>query len=281
MNKTTLKFWLLKTPMFFALRAFLAVIILATLGIILSPIVPGAYTPLLISAISILIVLSFAVIAIKTIRHIPVKKIDRTSFVTLYNTQAILSWTLGLVFSVIAMPFMVFRTTPGIIGTPGLFIAALFFLGFLFYTAGLSLTALWSHFLRARTLNIPTWKIICSMPFGFAMLWMPGYFIPNKKDRSPVITTEKKWIANLTNWTMARPANAAFFLTMTLVINGLAGGFHPGTLLSLSILMLFAIWIIQIGTKRFEKAIGGNYATVAVIINIAMIAYIMAIAYIY
>lgn len=277
MNKTTLKFWLLKTPMFFALRAFLAVIALTTLGKVISQVTSDAHLPMLVGTIGMLIVLSLVMIAIKTIRRIPVKKIDRTSFVTLYNTQAILSCVLGLAFSIFAMPFMVFRSTPDVIGIPGLFIAALFFICFLFYAWGLSLTALWSSFLRARTLNIPTWKIICSYPFGFGMLWIPGYFIPNKKDRTPIITTEKKWVANLTTWTMTSTKNAALLLTVLFIIPGIFNG-ASALLPTICTLMLFAIWIMQTGAKKFEKNIGGAYATTAVIINIAMLTYTIIVA---
>ena len=142
------------------------------------------------------------------------------------------------------------------------------------YILGVTIMVFWACFLRARTMNIPLWKIICSIPFGFDMLWVPGYFIPAKQSKKTVVATNIKWISNLTNWTFARLSNAGFLFTALIIGTGIFNGLTT-TLLSLSILLLFAIWIMQMGDKKFEKNIGNTYATTAVIINIVIIAYVI------
>ena len=132
--------------------------------------------------------------------------------------------------------------------------------------------SLWACFLRARTLNIPLWKIICSIPFGFTMLWLPGYFLPNKTDKNHIVKTDSKWIKNLTNWTFLRPTNAGFLFAILVIFTSTFNGITR-TMLTISALLIFAIWAMQVGTKKFEKSISGAYSTTAVIVNIAILTY--------
>lgn len=267
MNKTTLKYWLFNAPMFFAIWAFittLAFIVLANM------LLPQTHTSIAITGLAI--TLALAVIMIQTIRRIPIKKIDRTGFVTLTNIQTIFSSIFLVAISLFMIATQSLSMTFSTIKLIGLFITATLLTFSVFYIIGLATTGIWARFLRARTMNIPTWKIICSYPFAFDMLWMPGYFIPNKKDKNPTITTEKKWIAKLTAWTMASAKNAAILLTILFIVPGLFNSMSA-LLLTLCTLMLFAIWIMRIGAKKFEKNIGGIYATTAVIINIAILVY--------
>ena len=95
-------------------------------------------------------------------------------------------------------------------------------------------------------------------------------------------TTLKQWLVStpiffaLTSFLFAVTLSVlAGFLFVALIIGtGIFNGLTT-TLLSLSILLLFAIWIMQMGDKKFEKNIGNTYATTAGIINIVMIAYMI------
>lgn len=156
-------------------------------------------------------------------------------------------------------------------------------LGFLFaicitlislYILGITIIGLWACFLRARTMNIPLWKIICSIPFGFNMIWLPGYFISNDSDKKTIVTTNINWISRLTNWTFKSPTNAGFLFTVLIICTGLFNG-TTTTLLTVSMALMFAIWLIQTGEKKFKKDIGNAYATTAVIINLAIVIYLI------
>ncbi|MFQ6703877.1 MAG: hypothetical protein ACLRFP_02220 [Alphaproteobacteria bacterium] len=278
MNTNTLKHWLVKTPIFFAITSFLFAIVVAILcGLILKDANPTM--PIVGIAITITTLLS----AILAIRRLGIHKMDRTGLTMIFNTEMLILAIASFVSFITLMKFIPFQiwlynlmqSTGGIIFA--IILATCIVLASL-YVFGLTIVGLWAKFLRARTMNIPLWKIICSIPFGFDMIWIPGYFLPNKTDKKPILNTNTNWILKLTNWTMTRPANAGLIFTSLIILTGLFSGIS-GTLLTLSMLMLFGIWAIQIGAKKFEKTIGNTYATTAVVINILIITYMILIAY--
>ncbi len=273
-QQTTLKQWLVSTPIFFALTSFLFAV---TLSVLAGLLMPKSETTL--SIIGTAMIVTTIISGILAIRRIPTHKMDRAGIVTIFNIKMIILVLMSVISLIMAfnlVPLQMWlltlmqNPTGIIIG----FLLAVCLVLLSLYILGVTIMGFWACFLRARTMKIPLWKIIFSIPFGFDMLWVPGYFIPAKQSKKPVVATNIKWISNLTNWTFARLSNAGFLFVALIIGTGIFNGLTT-TLLSLSILLLFAIWIMQMGDKKFEKNIGNTYATTAVIINIVMIAYMI------
>ena len=118
-------------------------------------------------------------------------------------------------------------------------------------------------------MNIPTWKIIFSIPFGFGMTWIPGYFIEDKKSTTHV-EIKSKWYNKLTDAIIAKPMAIALAFCITVAASGIFFGFSS-VLLTFASAMLFSICTMYIKPNDFIKRIGKTYATWAVIINIVFI----------
>lgn len=280
MNNNTLKYWLVNTPIFFAITSFLCAITVSVLGGLL---LPNSGTT--VATVGTLTVITTVISAILAIRRLKTSNMDRTSLVTIFNTVMITVALMSLIsfITLIQFPYLriwLYHLMQSTIGMIFAFTIALCILMISLYVFGMIIVGLWAKILRARTMNIPLWKIICSIPFGFDMMWIPGYFISTKQDKKPTVKTQTNWIVKLTQWTMAHPVNSGFMFTSLIFLNGIFNGLSS-TLLTLSLLMLFGIWAIQVGAKKFEKNIGGAYATIAVIFNLIMIAYMCLIIYLH
>lgn len=279
MNKpNTLKTWLLSGPIFFALISFLFLLIV-TFGIGL--ILPANDTSM--TAIGILLFVSIIGAAILTFRRLPKQNLDRPSFISIYNAQTaiiVLASLASLISAIYITPielwlFSLIQTTPGIVLS--IFIVIMFMLVSL-YIAGVALCGFWAKLWRGIDMKIPLWKIILSVPFGFTMTWVPGYFLPEKTTKKPTVSVNTSWYANLTKWILSRPSNACISFVVLMGLSGFIAGFMP-LLLSLTMIMLFALWVIYTGQKQFIKNIGGTYANVAIAINFAMLIYVFVFAY--
>ena len=268
-QRSSLKFWLLKTPIFFSITAFLLTAVTTVLTGLLLP-----ATETTVQAAGILTFITMTIAAILAIRRIGIVDIKRSDLVTVFNTQTIITVIASLISFVTlshmpAVQMWVYNLMQTHTGVVIGFVLATMIVLLSFYILGVLIVSLWAKFLRARAMNIPTWKIICSMPFGFAMTWIPGYFLSSKSEKKPSISVTCKWISALTKWT-----------TKNLTIaTGLFAGL-ASTLLTLTFAMLFGIWAMQSGHDKFTKNIGGAYATTAVVINIAIIIYMITVAYI-
>lgn len=279
-QQTTLKQWLVNTPIFFAITSFLLAVVVSVLAGLL---LPKNETTLNIIGISMFVTTIIA--AVFAIRRVQTTKMDRTGIVTIFNLKMLILTLMSLISLITTLnlrPIQMWllsttQTSTGIIGG---FILVVCLTLISLYVLGVMIMGLWACFLRARTMNIPLWKIICSIPFGFDMIWLPGYFIPNKADKDPIITTQTKWISKLTNWTLSSPTNAGLLFTTLVITTGLFNGFSA-TLLTISMLLMFAIWLMQLGYKKFEKNIGNAYATTAVTINIAIIIYLIIAVFLF
>jgi teichoic acid transport system permease protein len=49
-------------------------------------------------------------------------------------------------------------------------------------------------------MGISTWKIICSMPFGFSFMWIPGYLINDEKLQNPAVNVHNKLYTKINTW---------------------------------------------------------------------------------
>lgn len=273
-NHTTLKQWMLSAPIFFAITSFLFAIIISVLAGLLLP-----KNNITLSIVGASMFITTILASILAIRKIPTKKMDRSGIVTIFNIKMLFMGLMSLIsvltaINLIPIQTWLFTIMQSEIGIICGFIIAICLVLISLYILGVTIMGLWACFLRARTMNIPLWKIICSIPFGFDMIWLPGYFIPNKAEKKSIVTTRIKWISKLTNWTFASPTNAVFVFTLFIIGTGLFNGI-TATLLTISMLLMFGIWLMQMGNKKFEKNIGGTYSTTAVIINFAIIAYMI------
>lgn len=268
----TLRSWLLGTPIFFTITSFLLMVLVTIIAGLILP-----ETSLTITTVGILISISTIVSAIISLRRLPGHKMDRASFINIHNAQSFIIIAASLLSLIMAMYltsikfwfFTMLQTQSGAIIS---MILAIILVLVSLYTTGVVLCNFWAKFWRGINMKIPAWKIILSIPFGFAMMWIPGYFISSNTPKTPTVPTSYTWYKKLTDWVMSSPRNCGIMFSTLVLLSGLATGFSS-VLMTFTFAMLFAIWILQIGTKKFEKNIGGTYATIAVTVNIIMIAY--------
>lgn len=277
-KKNTLKSWLLSGPIFFATISFLFMIIVTIIVGMFARDNSTGFT-----LIGTLITLSTICAAILTLRRLPGKNMDRTSFINIHNAQALivaLASLASLITAIYIIPirFWLFSLMQSQTGVILSIIIAILLVFVSLYIAGVALCGFWAKFWRAIDMKIPMWKIILSIPFGFSMTWIPGYFLPTKAVKNPTIVAHTSWYAKITNWILSRPSNAGFAFAILIGISGFFTGPAP-VLLTLTLTMLFAIWAIRIGPKAFTKNIGDAYANTAIIINIIMLAYTLLTTY--
>jgi hypothetical protein len=135
---------------------------------------------------------------------------------------------------------------------------------------GLYITNLYAKILRIQQFQIPLWKIILSIPFGFSALWIPGYLLSTKPEKNISLPIKHKWYSKLIKWTISDNINTISMFVFITALSGFFIGFEP-MLLTFTLTLIFGIWTLKIGSKKFEYKIKNKYSTVAVIINIIFI----------
>ena len=268
----TLRSWLLGTPIFFAITSFMLMVLVTIIAGLFLPDTASTLT-----TIGVLISISTLLSAILALRRLSGHKMDRLSFINIHNAQSFIiigASFLSLIMATYLMSikfwlFTMLQTKSGAILSIILAIVMVFVS---LYITGIALCNFWAKFWRGIDMKIPAWKIILSIPFGFSMTWIPGYFIPNKDIKNATVPANYAWYKKLSNWVMSSPRNTGIMFCTLVLLSGLATGLSS-VLLTFTFAMLFSIWVLQIGAKKFEKNIGGTYSTIAVIINIIMIAY--------
>lgn len=273
-NKTA-KFstWTLWAPLKFAVTSFC---IMITTAFIYSLIAGAIYTPSSIPQTPLLILLALGLagaIAIE-IKSLPHAKIDRTSFIAIHTTQTIILSGLFIISSYLLayyaqqIMFYLFMLETRISATFTITLTAslLFYL----YIMGLLFANIYAKYRRARTFNIPAWKILFSIPFGFSALWAPGYIIKSTSNKATTFPPQSKFLNCITNWIIARPSHTIASFILVTTFSGFFFGFNL-VLLTFSLTLIFGIWALQSGTKNVTKNIANKYATSSVIFNIAII----------
>lgn len=271
--------WILWRPLKFALTLLgLGIAVMIPYEIV-SATIGGA------TALATLGILSIAAIVFATyllFHRLPHDNLDRYSFVALENAQAYVLALAVFVAMLAIMQAQSFLISLAMMGTAGnvifVLLAAVMFVAYA-YLVGLSLANVYAKFRRGRAMNIPTWKIICSIPFGFNLIWIPGYILPDEKaPKTPVIPIHASWYKKLTNWIVSRPSRTILAFAILTLFTGFMFGIQT-IFWTCAAILLFAIWVSGVGAKRFCKNIGGAYATVAVVLNIIMILAISVITY--
>lgn len=271
--------WILWRPLKFALTLLgLGIAVMIPYEIVSATI--GGATAMWTLGILSIVAIVFATYLL--FHHLPHDNLDRYSFVALENAQAYVLALAVFVAMLAIMQAQSFLISLAMMGTAGnvifVMLAAVMFVAYA-YLVGLSLANVYAKFRRGRAMNIPTWKIICSIPFGFNLIWIPGYILPDEKaPKTPVIPIHASWYKKLTNWIVSRPSRTILAFAILTLFTGFMFGIQT-IFWTCAAILLFAIWVSGVGAKRFCKNIGGTYATVAVVLNIIMILAISVITY--
>lgn len=272
-NTKKLSIWTFWSPLKFAAISFG---IMITTAFIYSLIAGAIYAPAQVPQtplLTLLLIGFVGAIAIQ-IKQLPREKMDRTSFVAIHNIQTILLSVLFIVSSYmlarhaqqIMFYLLVMETHMSATFLITLTASLLFYL----YLLGLLFANIYAKFRRARELNIPTWKIICSMPFGFSALWVPGYILDTGTAKTATFAPKSKHLNSATKWVISRPAHTIATFVLITVLSGFFFGFNA-VLLTFSLALIFGIWVLQTGTKTFHKNIPDKYSTITVIFNIVLL----------
>ncbi|MDW3024824.1 MAG: hypothetical protein R8N50_04030 [Alphaproteobacteria bacterium] len=273
-NKSNLfSTWILWSPLKFAAISFG---IMITTALIYSLIANAVYGPQFTSQTPMLILLTLGflgAIAIQ-IQTLPRRKMDRASFITIHNTQTIILSTLFIIASYllarhsqqIIFYLLIMETKLSNTFLIILTASLLFFL----YLSGLLFANFYAKFRRIREFNIPVWKIICSMPFGFSALWTPGYLLDSETAKNPTYAPKSKYLNRASNWIISRPAHTISTFIVITTLSGFFFGFNS-VLLTFSLTLIFGIWALQRGAKNFAKKMPEKYANYTVILNLVLL----------
>ncbi len=258
--------WLLWHPLKFALIAF-GLIVLTTA--ILNVMGVSSNEP-----VSCAVLLSIIIAAAITFWYMPRGNMDRRGFIALNNAQTFIATT---VFWLSALIIATYQTqiTHKLLWMStmhsGLFFTLFILAGiFYMYLFGISLTNLYTKYQRCREMGISPWKIILSMPFGFGLLWTPGYLLDDTNKNNSSVTISARWYERLTNWIISKPIYTTSAFALIVIYSGFFAGFNAA-LLTLASAVIFAIWLRIAGLSGFRGAQNRTYSYVAITANIIII----------
>ena len=278
-KKQTLTSWLLAKPALFSLVCFGFSALLTVLYGLANTYIfnnPG------FSQVGLLTILftSFVLTVILFLVRAPRDFFDRRSFVALSNAQNIITYIIFIVSSILIVAnakFLILYLLWLGGHNPLLFIlltvvASWFYL----YLAGIMVMNVYVKYMRCRAMGIPRWKIICSMPFGFAMLWSAGYLLPDSSQHSMTLPLNATWYKKFTNWAIKTPAAAFSVLFILILMSGFLFGFDISGI-SLCMILLMSTWSMIVGLNKTKQQVGTKFSSVAVIINLIIIAVVLGL----
>lgn len=265
-NPKTMKTWLLWNPLKFVLYSCLISLIIMAIFSLAFP----ESGPVL----SMLIMLGFMIAMGITFWQIPRDNLDQRSFVALTNAQIVIGALLLAAFAAfitfhydwILLKIMWLDTH----SKSSLALVLIISFILLLYIIGLYGTSIYLKYRRCRTMGIRPWKIICSMPLGFALLWAPGYILSDLHNPTPLVQIRPKWYSKFTNWLIMRPLSICISFIVIISCSRMFVG-PDLTITTIALTTLFAIWLAVVGKKKFRANIGDKYATFAVIVNIILL----------
>ena len=267
----TLKSWLFNKPIIFTLITLTFMVIFSLITSLITTVFNvsdnSANVIMIIAAL-----ISFIYPAYYVIKKLPNDKMYRNDFIAIVNGANIIS----LIASLIAI-LSVLLYGPNLerdlmfmyVMRPALFtILFIVLLLLTVYLIGVAISAIYAKYKRCKQIGIDTWKIILSMPFGFLMLWTPGYLIDDKNKKS-LLEIKSKWYSKFNKWVVSNFPNTLFMFLFLLFCKNIISGF-PTLLLSVSLLILYTLWYVKHKTD-FVKNINHGYAITADGINIAIV----------
>lgn len=258
--------WLLWHPLKFALIAFgLIVLISAVLNAM------GVSTD---GPIAFGVIIAVVIATAITFWYMPRGNMDRRGFIALNNAQTLIATTIFWASAIIIATYQAQITNKLLwMATmqSGMFFTIFVLVGvFYMYLFGVSLTNLYTKYQRCREMGISPWKIILSMPFGFGLLWTPGYLLDDGNKNNSSVTISARWYERLTNWIMSNPIYTTLAFALIVIYSGFFAGFNAA-LLTLASAVVFAIWLRIAGLSGFRGAQNRTYSYVAIVVNIAII----------
>jgi len=260
-NNTGLSSWLISRPIMFTLIAFFSM----TIASVLAGLIGGnAATTIGYTLVAIAFLGSIGWL----VRKLPAGNLNRHQFVAINNAQtvitsvAFIASTLIIAYNApkIMLHLLWMESHSSVLFMIMILSLALFYL----YLFGVFIGNLYAKYRRVRTMGVGVWKTLATAPFGFCMLWIPGYLMDDTKKAT---TPTGGWYDRLTRWTMARPVRSAAILVLLVVMSGFTFGF-PAIILTLTLGALFAAWSAIVGPDTLRKNLNGAYASVAIVINI-------------
>ena len=258
--------WLLWHPLKFALIAFGLIVLISA--------VLNAMDVSTDGPIAFGVIIAVVIAAAITFWYMPRGNMDRRGFIALNNAQTLIATTIFWASAIIIATYQAQITNKLLwMATmqSGMFFTIFVLVGvFYMYLFGVSLTNLYTKYQRCREMGISPWKIILSMPFGFGLLWTPGYLLDDGNKNNSSVTISARWYERLTNWIMSNPIYTTLAFALIVIYSGFFAGFNAA-LLTLASAVVFAIWLRIAGLSGFRGAQNRTYAYVAIVVNIAII----------
>ena len=267
--------WLLWHPLKFALIAFgLIVLISAVLNAM------GVSTD---GPIAFGVIIAVVIAAAITFWYMPRGNMDRRGFIALNNAQTLIATTIFWASAIIIATYQAQITNKLLwMATmqSGMFFTIFVLVGvFYMYLFGVSLTNLYTKYQRCREMGMSPWHIILSMPFGFSLIWIPGYMLPdNTRNTTPAVSVNTRWYTKLTNLIISNP----IYTTLVFALLTLFSRYFYGTLhivITLSSALIYMLWFRFAGLSSFRQHQTRAYAYTAIAINITLIVVFGIMAY--
>ncbi len=277
-NTSKLSTWTLWAPLRFAITAFIS---LSFISLLYTFIASKIYAPAPIPTQPLLWLCTAAFIgcAIALFYKLPRTNIDRYSFIAVHNLQILITSTFFILLTYILLNNaneIIFKLILLETKSQTSFILAISTFAIItLYTFGILLSNIYAKFRRIQALNIPTWKIICSMPFGFSALWAPGYIL-NTNDKSNSIVIKSNLYKRLTDKITEHQSSVIAVFSVITMLSGFIYGINS-ILLTFTLALIFGIWSLNIGTKKFLGNINDKYTNYTIIINIILIIMFIAV----
>lgn len=256
--------WLVTRPLMFAVIAFIT---MTATTLIAGTIGGNIAGPLA----NILGIIAFLGACAWLVRKLPAGNLDRHNFIAITNAQTVITS-----FALIISSFLFLYNYQAIMlrllwmeshSTPAFMIIVIAMVIFYLYICGLFIANLYAKYRRIRAMGVGMWKTLATAPFGFCMLWIPGYLMPNATNKTD---NNNGWYNRFTNWIMTHPSRSAGALVILILLTGFTFGFNS-IILTLGLAALFAIWCAIIGPDKMRKNLSGVYSTTAIIINVVTI----------
>lgn len=267
-KKSSLLNWLFKKPLLFAgLTFIISAAIVLGYSLIVSLLNTTTAWPMYI-----LLLMAFIWVVYYVIKKLPDSNMYHGDFVAITNGYSLIIIAISIITMLTTNKDVVLLQRDIMwlyLLHPTMFwIVSTFILAIFLYMAGITVCGIYAKYKRAREIGISKWKIICSMPFAFLLMWTPGYLIADKKNNS-ALEIKTSWYKSFNKWVLSNSTNVLFaFLIFLLLKNTLAG--LPVLGLTFVLLVIYALWNLKY-KKDLIKILNNGYALTAVGINIAII----------
>lgn len=258
--------WLVSRPIMFAIIAFIAMTAAPLIGGLIGGNIGGTLA-------NIFAIIAFFGATTWLVRKLPAGALDRRGFIFITNAQTFIT-SIAFIVSTLIIFFnaknimlrMLWLEAHSKLSFIIVMIAlAIFYL----YLCGIFIGNLYAKYRRVRTMGVGMWKTLATAPFGFCMLWIPGYLMDDTKSNQDT-TNHSGWYNHITDWIISKSTRTVATLVLMIIMAGFTFGFNA-ILLTLGLGAIFAIWCAIVGTDKMRKDLPGIYSTIAIVINIAMI----------